>query len=53
MSIHTKEKMWSLNMLINNSNNCIFSKMVAKMAAEDLNLIYLSSILITVRYEDK
>ena len=50
MSIHTKEGMWSSNMLINNSNNCIFPKMVAKMASENLNLIYLSS---TFRYKDK
>ena len=27
----------------NNNNSCIFSKMAAKMAAENLNLMYLSS----------
>ena len=26
----------------NNNNNCIFSKMAAKMAAENLNIMYLS-----------
>ena len=34
----------------NNNNSCIFSKMAAKMAAENLNLIYLSSAF---RYNDE
>ena len=33
-----------------NSNSCIFSKMAAKMAAENLNLMYLSS---PFRYKNK
>ena len=33
-----------------NNNSCIFSKMAAKMAAENLNLMYLSSAF---RYKDK
>ena len=34
----------------NNNNSCIFSKMAAKMAAENLNLMYLSFAL---RYKDE
>ena len=34
----------------NNNNSCIFSKMAAKMAAENMNLMYLSSAF---RYKDK
>ena len=34
----------------NNNNSCIFSKMAVKMAAENLNLMYLSSAF---RYKNK